>query len=227
MSKLLSEPAFRLRGGRESPFPHSRDDDVLELVSDEEAFQALPLAKVMSPSRLTSFYAFVALGTLQEVRSVRSVRPGRYVVVHVPDVSLLVSTCCFFTRAELQKIGAGHHVRMGSKITRDNAYRELASHRCDSLCKGHYVLFDTMLNERVIPYSRILQHERIFRPQPECAHDDPRSSTGLTQPSTKLGIALRAMGECADWAERVFAGTNADVDSYIWSVLLLHASMRS
>ncbi|EIM87295.1 uncharacterized protein STEHIDRAFT_56488, partial [Stereum hirsutum FP-91666 SS1] len=40
-----------------------------------------------------------------------------------------------------------------------------------------------MLNERVIPYSRILQHERIFRPQPECAHDDPRSSTGLTQPS--------------------------------------------
>lgn len=54
-----------------------------------------------------------------------------------------------------------------------------------------------------------------------------RLARGLWTHPTNLGIALRAMGECADWAERVFAGTNADVDSYIWSVLLLHASTRS
>ncbi|EIM87311.1 uncharacterized protein STEHIDRAFT_156293 [Stereum hirsutum FP-91666 SS1] len=42
-----------------------------------------------------------------------------------------------------------------------------------------------------------------------------RLARGLWTHPTKLGIALRTMGECADWAERVFAGTNADVDSYI------------
>lgn len=49
-----------------------------------------------------------------------------------------------------------------------------------------------------------------------------RLASGLWTNPANWQIALRARGECIDWAERVFAETNADVNMYIWCVFLLH-----
>lgn len=45
---------------------------------------------------------------------------------------------------------------------------------------------------------------------------DVRLARGLWTNPANWQIARQAIGECNEWAERVFAGTNADVDMFIW-----------
>lgn len=138
------------------------DIPCMVLVSDEELYRAPQSTNVISPSRLTSFHTFLALGSLPAVRSVRSSHSGRYVVVHVPNLYPLVSQCPFFTRAELQRIAFAHHVRSRANDTKEILYRALASHVCDFSCDAQYFLFETLSAERVVRYDYICQHARLF-----------------------------------------------------------------